>query len=135
MVSRASAEAGEEAVTATPPVAVIGGEPAHVLVVDVEAVICDFLRDFLEFEGFRAETAHSGEEAVDLLKKHTFDLLLTDLKMPGMGGLDLLHRITDSEADTVMIIMTGYGTVETAIEAMKKGAFDYILKPFKPEDV
>jgi response regulator RpfG family c-di-GMP phosphodiesterase len=110
-------------------------ESPRVLVVDDETVICDILRDFLEFEGFHVTTAHSGEEAVEKMKLGRFDLLLTDLKMPGMGGLDLLHRLSDAESDTMTIIMTGYGTVETAIEAMKKGAFDYILKPFKPEDV
>ncbi len=109
--------------------------PPRILVVDDEAVICDILQDFLEYEGFKVSTAQSGEAAVETLTKHTYDLVLTDLKMPGIGGLEILHHVVDSEHDTMAIIMTGYGTVETAIEAMKKGAFDYILKPFKPEEV
>ncbi len=108
---------------------------ARILVVDDEQVICDILADFLQFEGFTVETRGTAEAALQLLNRETFDLLLTDLKMPGMGGLDLLHRVEDLTNDTVTIMMTGYGTVETAIEAMKKGAFDYILKPFKPETV
>jgi response regulator RpfG family c-di-GMP phosphodiesterase len=108
----------------------------RILVVDDEAVICEVLRDFLQFEGFVVSTAGSGEAAVEILRQDPFfDLVLTDLKMPGMGGLDLMRRIAEKHADVVTVIMTGFGTVETAIEAMKTGAFDYILKPFKPEDV
>lgn len=110
-------------------------EQPRVLVVDDEVVICDILRDFLEFEGFYVCTAGNGEAALEIVAKDTFDLILTDLKMPGMDGLGLLRRVADLEGDMLSIIMTGFGTVETAIEAMKKGAFDYILKPFKPEEV
>ncbi len=110
-------------------------EQPRVLVVDDEVVICDILRDFLEFEGFYVRTAASGEAALDIIAKDTFDIVLSDLKMPGMDGLGLLRRIADLGGDVLAIIMTGFGTVETAIEAMKKGAFDYILKPFKPEEV
>ncbi len=105
------------------------------LVVDDEAVICDILRDFLEFEGFYVKTAPSGEAALKVFGEDEFDLVLTDLKMPGIDGLDLLRRIGEFGRDTMTVIMTGFGTVETAIDAMKRGAFDYILKPFKPEEV
>lgn len=110
-------------------------DAARVLVVDDEQVICDILADFLQLEGFTVATCGSAETALQMLEKETFDLLLTDLKMPGMGGLDLLLRVADLSEDIITVIMTGYGTVETAIQAMKKGAFDYILKPFKPETV
>lgn len=112
-----------------------GVESPRVLVVDDEEVICDILRDFLEYEGFVVSTCQSGEGALGQLVQAPFDIVLTDLKMPGVDGLELLRRIEESGHDTMTIIMTGYGTVETAIEAMKKGAFDYILKPFKPEEV
>ncbi len=112
-----------------------GDERPRILVVDDEVVICDILRDFLDFEGFYVRTAHGGEGALKLLGEDGFDLLLTDLKMPGMDGLELLRRVADLERDTMTVIMTGFGTVETAIDAMKRGAFDYILKPFKPEEV
>ncbi len=111
-------------------------ERPRILVVDDEAVICDILRDYLLFVGFAVATAGSGEQAVEVLRNDPFyDLVLTDLKMPGMGGLDLMRHLSESHTGLVMVIMTGFGTVETAIEAMKHGAFDYILKPFKPEDV
>jgi response regulator RpfG family c-di-GMP phosphodiesterase len=114
----------------------VADDRPRVLVVDDEAVICDILRDFLQFEGFDVSTAGSGEQAVEVLRNDPFyDLVLTDLKMPGMGGIDLMRSITDQQIQAMMVIMTGFGTVETAIEAMKHGAFDYILKPFKPEDV
>jgi response regulator RpfG family c-di-GMP phosphodiesterase len=111
-------------------------ERPRVLVVDDEVVICEVLRDFLTFEGFTVAVAGSGEQALELLREDPFyDVVLTDLKMPGMGGLELMRRIAIEHAEIVTIIMTGFGTVESAIEAMKHGAFDYILKPFKPEDV
>ena len=110
-------------------------EKPRILVVDDESVILDILQDFLQFEGFHVTTANDGERASQILQHEIFDVLLTDLKMPGLGGLELLRRVADTGADTVTILMTGFGTVETAIEAMKRGAFDYILKPFKPEEV
>lgn len=110
-------------------------EKPRVLVVDDESVILDILQDFLQFEGFNVTTAGDGEHAVKALNDQIFDVVLTDLKMPGMGGLELLRRVAEQGQDTVTIMMTGFGTVETAIEAMKSGAFDYILKPFKPEEV
>ncbi|MBI5509081.1 MAG: response regulator [Deltaproteobacteria bacterium] len=110
-------------------------EKPRILVVDDESVICDILRDFLEFEGFAVRTAGAGDTALELFGGDHFDLVLTDLKMPGLDGLGLLREIAELERDTATVIMTGFGTVETAIEAMKQGAFDYILKPFKPEEV
>jgi len=108
----------------------------RVLVVDDEVVICEVLRDFLQFEGFQVSMVTCGEDAIDFLRKDPFyDVVLTDLKMPGMGGLDLMRELAVHHRDLMTVIMTGFGTVETAIEAMKHGAFDYILKPFKPEDV
>ncbi|MBN1961863.1 MAG: response regulator [Deltaproteobacteria bacterium] len=111
-------------------------ERPRILVVDDEAVICEVLRDFLTFEGFDVSVAGSGEKALEILHNDPFyELVLTDLKMPGMGGLELMRRIDIDFSDLVTVIMTGFGTVESAIDAMKHGAFDYILKPFKPEDV
>src|SRR6185312_3941530 len=107
----------------------------RILVVDDEPVILDILQEFLRYEGFDVTCANDGEHAVAALAKEPFDLLLTDMKMPGMGGLALLEYVAEQGRDTITIMMTGFGTVETAIEAMKLGAFDYVLKPFKPEDV
>lgn len=118
-----------------PPVVSLSEEFPRILIVDDESVILDVLKDVLEFEGFHVSVAGNGEKALESLKHDSFDLVLTDLKMPGVDGLEVIRRVSESGTDTVTIIMTGFGTVETAIDAMKKGAFDYILKPFKPEDV
>lgn len=109
--------------------------PHRVLVVDDEQVIREILSDFLTMEGFQVLTAADGEHALTLLEAAPVNLVISDLKMPRMGGLELLARIRESHPEVVTLIMTGYGTVETAIEAMKRGAFDYVLKPFKVEEV
>ncbi|MEM6532201.1 MAG: HD domain-containing phosphohydrolase [Myxococcota bacterium] len=112
-------------------------QSARILVVDDEPVILDILRDVLEYEGFDVTTVGDGELALERLRAEAFDLLLTDLKMPRVDGLELISRLSDAGLieQFKTVIMTGFGTVETAVAAMKNGAFDYILKPFKPEDV
>ncbi|MBN2528599.1 MAG: response regulator [Deltaproteobacteria bacterium] len=108
---------------------------SKILVVDDEKVIREILADFLTLEGFEVVTAADGAAAVEVLKKNHFNMVISDLKMPRMGGLELLEHIQDHHDNLLTVIMTGFGTVETAIEAMKKGAYDYILKPFKVEEV
>jgi response regulator RpfG family c-di-GMP phosphodiesterase len=110
-------------------------ETPRILVVDDEQVIREILADFLSMEGFWVRTAEDGGAALVELSRNQYDLVLSDLKMPNMGGLELLKAIGDHQPNVVTIIMTGFGTVETAIDAMKKGAYDYILKPFKVEEV
>ncbi|MBX3251935.1 MAG: response regulator [Myxococcales bacterium] len=110
-------------------------DAARILVVDDEQVIREILADFLSMEGFVVRTAADGSEALVELSRTHYDLVLTDLKMPKMGGLELLQAIQKHTPNVVTVIMTGFGTVETAIDAMKKGAYDYILKPFKVEEV
>ncbi len=112
-----------------------GEEVPKVLVVDDEEVIREILADFLTMEGFYVRTAEDGSGALVELSRDRFDLVLSDLKMPNMGGLELLAAIRKHTPHVVTIIMTGFGTVETAIEAMKQGAYDYVLKPFKVEEV
>ena len=108
---------------------------ARILVVDDEPTIRNMLAEFLGLEGYTVHTAEDGTHALDELSRHSFDLVLTDLKMPRMGGLALLEAISRTSPDVQTIMMTGFGTVETAIEAMKRGAYDYILKPFKLDEV
>lgn len=108
-----------------------GGRPNRILVVDDETDITAVLADILSEQGHEVETAGDGKEAWSRFQAETFDLVVTDLKMPEMGGLELLRRIQEAGRSTLVIIMTGFATVETAIEALKIGAFDYILKPFK----
>ncbi len=110
-------------------------EAPRLLVVDDEKVIREILADFLSMEGFHVRTAEDGQEALGELSRARFDLVLSDLKMPNLGGIELLAAIQKHSPQVVTIIMTGFGTVETAIDAMKKGAYDYILKPFKVEEV
>ena len=107
----------------------------RVLVVDDEKVIREILSDFLSMEGYVVRTVENGFEALQELQQRSYNLVITDLKMPRMGGLELLEQINDKRLGVLTVIMTGFGTVETAIEAMKKGAYDYILKPFKVEEV
>ena len=102
---------------------------------DDESVIREILSDFLMMEGYQVLTAGDGTEAVEVLGRETVHMVISDLKMPQMGGLELLAHIREHYPELVTLIMTGYGTVETAIEAMKRGAFDYVLKPFKVEEV
>src|SRR5258706_1462125 len=110
-------------------------ESPRVLVVDDEKVIREILSDFLTMEGYVVRTVEDGSSALRELERRSYNLVISDLKMPGIGGLELLERIAELKANVLTVIMTGFGTVETAIEAMKKGAYDYILKPFKIEEV
>jgi len=107
----------------------------RVLVVDDEKFIRDILADFLSLEGYAVRTAQDGSAAITELHNAPYDLVITDLKMPKLGGLDLLKEISTCYPETLTVIMTGFGTVETAIDAMKQGAYDYILKPFKAEEI
>lgn len=103
--------------------------------VDDEKVIRDMLADLLDMEGFHVRTAEDGSSALEELSRAHYDLILSDLKMPKMGGIALLDQIGRVAPQAVTVIMTGFGTVETAIDAMKRGAYDYVLKPFKLEEV
>ena len=111
------------------------GRSPRLLVVDDERSIREVLVDFLTMEGYRVSAVSNGEDACEFLAKEKVDAVLLDMKMPGMDGLELLDRIGRITPDAVSIMMTGFGTVETAIDAMKRGAFDYILKPFKVQDI
>ncbi len=103
----------------------------HILIVDDETNIRHSLQKVLEREGYSVRVAATGEEALELLKKRKFQVVLSDQKLPGMSGLDLLRRIKEMNPATEVVLITGYGTVETAVEAMKEGAYDFINKPFK----
>lgn len=110
-------------------------ERPRVLIVDDEKFIRDILADFLGMEGYVVRTAEDGQAALTELNHAHYDLVISDLKMPRMGGIELLEQIGSAAPNALTVIMTGFGTVETAIDAMKRGAYDYILKPFKVEEV
>ena len=105
----------------------------HILVVDDELVVRDSLKEWLEEEGFSVDMAASGPEALDQLTQQRYQLMLLDIKMPGMDGVEVLQNAKESFPDLNVIMMTAYATVETAVEAMKIGALDYLVKPFDPE--
>ncbi len=107
----------------------------NILIVDDEAVIREGMRRILESEGYFVETSASGRAAIEKIQEKDFDVVVTDLKMPGMDGIEVLKAIKILQPDVPVIIITGYSTVDTAVEAMKSGAFDYIAKPFTPEQI
>ncbi|MBL8292473.1 MAG: sigma-54-dependent Fis family transcriptional regulator [Bryobacterales bacterium] len=102
---------------------------ANILVVDDEDSLRRVTQVRLQQAGYAVETAPSGERALDQLARRHFELVLTDLRMPGMSGIDLLKRVREDYPETVVIVVTAFGTVETAVEAMKSGAYDYLTKP------
>jgi len=105
-----------------------------ILVVDDELSVRDSLKEWLLSEGFmKVQTAESGAEALTLLEQSDVKLLLIDVKMPGMDGVDLLKQAKADHPDRVAVMMTAYATVDTAVEAMKSGALDYLIKPFDPQ--
>jgi len=102
-----------------------------ILVVDDEFSIREILSDVLSNEGFTIYTAENGIEALKIIQESSPDLVITDMKMPKMGGMELLYQINSMRNRVSTIMMTGFATVETAVEAIKKGAYDYIMKPFQ----
>ena len=107
----------------------------RILVVDDERHIRDVLAELLEIEGFEVITAADGVEAIAKLELQSFDVVVSDLKMPNIGGLEVMKAVGRLCPDAVTVIMTGFGTVESAVRAMKEGAHDYVLKPFKADDL
>ncbi len=107
----------------------------RVLVIDDEAIVRVSCERVLEPEGYEVVVTSRGDEAIKLLEKEHFDIVLTDLKMPDMDGLEVLKTIKQRWPDVIVIIITGYGTISTAVQAIKLGAYEYIEKPFTPHDI
>ncbi|MCR4409424.1 MAG: response regulator [Candidatus Saccharicenans sp.] len=107
----------------------------RILFIDDEEIVLRSCRRIFAGSGYEIETALSGEEGLSKALNQDFDLVVTDLKMPGIGGMEVLTRLRKSRPDTTVIIFTGYASVDTAREALKNGAFDYIPKPFTPEEI
>ena len=103
------------------------------MVVDDEEMICEALMAWFVKDGYQVETALSGEEALGCLQGNTIDIFLVDVKMPGMDGIELLSRIKKKQPESTVIMMTAHGSIQTAVEAMKRGASDYLCKPFDPD--
>jgi two-component system sensor histidine kinase/response regulator len=110
-------------------------KPYTVLVIDDEESMRDSCSLILAKEGFEADTAENGELGLEKVREKLPDFVLIDLKMPGIGGLEVLDKVKKINPDSIPIVITGYATVESAVEAMKRGAYDFLPKPFTPEEL
>ena len=109
--------------------------PKKVIVLDDEAIVCERLKPALEKAGFQVETYTQSQQMIDRLALEHFDVVVTDLKMRKPDGLDVMRFIQQHHPSTKVIIITGFATVDTATEALKSGAVDFIAKPFKISDL
>ena len=110
-------------------------DPFHILVVDDELAQRELVSGFLKKQGFEVAVAGSGEKALELFRQESFDLVLTDQKMPNMSGLDLLQAIHAINPETAVVLMTAYGTIESAVSSIKGGATDYLTKPLNLDEL
>ncbi len=106
-----------------------------ILIVDDEESVRDSLTNWFTEDGYAVKSAEHAKQALAMLESDPFDIILTDLKMPGMDGLEMLRRIKTLNKDAIVIVMTAFATVDTAVKALKEGAFDYVTKPFDPDDL
>src|SRR5665648_676294 len=102
---------------------------SRILVIDDERSIRNTLKDILEFEKYQVELAEDGFKALEMLKTNDFDVILCDIKMPGMDGIEVLQKVEELKPDIPVVMISGHGNIDTAVESIKKGAFDYIEKP------
>jgi DNA-binding response OmpR family regulator len=107
----------------------------RILVVDDEEDILGLLSELLQRWGFEADTVTNGREALERFRGRDFDLVLTDLKMPDMDGLELLRRIREENPRIPVLMLTGFPTVDSAVQAIQEGAYDYLIKPINPEEL
>ena len=107
----------------------------RILIIEDDKRLREILKKILDRKGFRVDLATNGSEGIARIKQDFYDMALTDLKMPGMDGIEVLRAIKKISPKTYVIIMTAYGTIDSAVEAMRNGAFDYVTKPFKTEEI
>ncbi len=110
-------------------------EKPKILIVDDEAIMRDSLTEWLKEDNFEPIAIENGMEALEFLEKDKPNVILADIKMPGMDGITLLQKIREKHDDIPVIMITAHATVDNAVESMKKGAYDYIMKPFPPEKI
>ncbi len=111
--------------------------PVRVLIIDDDKIIADILKDLALIDGQdrSVSVCYDGVEAINMIKKESFDLIITDLMMPNVSGLDVLKHAKKEDPDILVIIVTGYASLETAIAAVREGAYDYIMKPCKMGEI
>ncbi len=113
----------------------MSGEPAKIMIVDDEEIVRVSLRNWLREDGYSVSCAESGQQALVMLEGETPDIMLVDIKMPRMSGLELLEKVKASKPEIQVVMMTAYASVESAVQAMRDGAYDYLVKPFEPEEL
>ena len=113
----------------------VSDQQINILIVDDEKAVADVLKDFISDEGRSIDVCHDGLEGIDHIQNNLYDLIIVDLMMPKVGGLDVLKYAKKANPDVLVIIITGYASLETAIMAVKEGAYDYIRKPCKLEEI
>ncbi len=126
VLTSASEESGEKEGT---------GTPSRLLIIDDDESVRLLLRDLLEEAGYAVRTAKSGEEALQLIRVATYDIIITDLRLSGMYGLEVVKEVKAIDPGIDVIVMTGYASVNSAVESMKAGAIDYITKPFNSDHI
>ncbi|MCK4767743.1 MAG: sigma-54-dependent Fis family transcriptional regulator, partial [Desulfobacula sp.] len=110
-------------------------EQTRILVVDDELIIRESLSGWLKRDGYHVSSVSSGEEALETLKINSFDILLLDIQMDGISGMDVLTHVKEDYPDIDVIMITAFGSIPSAVQAMKSHAFDYLLKPFDPDEL
>lgn len=106
-----------------------------ILIVDDEMIVRNFLAETLRRKHFDVTTAESGQKAIAALKDTAFDMVITDMKMPDLTGIDILRKVKELSPHTIVVVITGFGSIENAVEAMRFGAFNYLIKPFSPDTI
>ena len=107
----------------------------RVLIVEDDREMCRFLAELLTEEGYQVEIAHDGPAALDRYKRNNFDLTITDLMMPRMKGTELVSHLRETDPHATILLITAFGTIESAVEAMRAGAFHYLTKPFRTDEI
>jgi len=106
-----------------------------ILIVDDELLVRNFLAETLRRRNFEVDTAESGHKAIHFLKDHSYDMVITDMKMHDLTGIDVLRKVKELSPNTLVVIITAFGSIENAVEAMRLGAFNYLIKPFSPDTI
>lgn len=107
----------------------------RLLLVEDEETLCESLKRVLSKEGYTVDTAGSAEAALEMMEKGTYDLLITDIILPGITGIELLKKIKEKLPEQTVVIITAYASLETAVEALRAGAYDYVVKPVMHEEI
>src|SRR5574341_1257072 len=108
---------------------------ARILIVEDDREMCRFLSELLAEEGYEVAVVHDGPSAIEKYRQGGFDLTITDLMMPRMKGTELVQRLKEIDSDALILLITAFGSIESAVETMRAGAFDYLTKPFRTEEI